>query len=37
MKFDGNRATREHMLMALADLEYIVIKATYTAETAQAG
>ncbi|CAH1774180.1 unnamed protein product, partial [Owenia fusiformis] len=32
---DGSQATREHLLMALADLSSFVIKATYTARTAE--
>lgn len=30
---DGKQADREHLLMALADLEAIYIKATYTTNT----
>ena len=30
---DGNTATRESMMMALADLEYIMVKATYSRDT----
>lgn len=30
---DGMIADREHLLMALADLSYILIKATYTTGT----
>ncbi len=30
---DGRPADREHMLMALADLEFIMIKATYSSNT----
>ncbi|XP_066985998.1 basement membrane-specific heparan sulfate proteoglycan core protein [Macrobrachium rosenbergii] len=34
---DGQEANREHFLMALADLEYILIKATYTTNTGEVG
>ncbi|CAL4087148.1 unnamed protein product, partial [Meganyctiphanes norvegica] len=34
---DNNQANREHLLMALADLEYILIKATYTTFTKEVG
>lgn len=34
---DGQRADREHFLMALADLKYILIKATYTTSTQEVG
>lgn len=34
---DGQKANREHFLMALADLEYILIKATYTTNTIEVG
>ncbi|KAF5283747.1 hypothetical protein FQR65_LT02641 [Abscondita terminalis] len=34
---DGQRAGREHLLMALADLKAILIKATYTTNTLEAG
>ncbi|KAF4527485.1 hypothetical protein B566_EDAN014538, partial [Ephemera danica] len=34
---DGQTANREHLLMALANLEYILIKATYTTNTREAG
>ncbi|XP_071516712.1 basement membrane-specific heparan sulfate proteoglycan core protein-like isoform X3 [Panulirus ornatus] len=34
---DGQEANREHFLMALADLEYILIKATYTTNTREVG
>jgi Laminin B (Domain IV) len=33
---DGQPADREHMLMALANLDYINIKATYTTNTREA-
>lgn len=33
---DGQKADREHLLMALADLEAILIKATYTTNTREA-
>ena len=32
-KSDGRPATREHLLMALADVEYIMIRATYPTTT----
>ena len=32
---DRTPATREHLMMALADLDYIMIKNTYTASTAE--
>ncbi|XP_069938272.1 basement membrane-specific heparan sulfate proteoglycan core protein isoform X44 [Cherax quadricarinatus] len=34
---DGQEANREHFLMALADLEYILIKATYTTNSREVG
>ncbi|XP_027563221.1 basement membrane-specific heparan sulfate proteoglycan core protein-like, partial [Neopelma chrysocephalum] len=34
---DGQPATREHLLMALADLDEILIRATYSTSTASAG
>ncbi|XP_061235500.1 basement membrane-specific heparan sulfate proteoglycan core protein isoform X1 [Neopsephotus bourkii] len=34
---DGQPATREHLLMALADLDEILIRATYSTSTAAAG
>lgn len=34
---DGNPVNREHMLMALADLENIFIKATYTTMAEEVG
>lgn len=34
---DGQRANREHLLMTLAELENIYIKATYTTNTQEAG
>ncbi len=34
-RVDGTQTTREHMLMALAKLDYILIKATYTVSTAE--
>ncbi|KAK4879912.1 hypothetical protein RN001_008058 [Aquatica leii] len=34
---DGQKADREHLLMALADLKAILIKATYTTNTLEAG
>lgn len=34
---DGQTANREHFLMALADLEHILIKATYTTNTVEVG
>ena len=33
----GQTVNREHFLMALADLEYILIKATYTTSTQEVG
>lgn len=33
---DGQKADREHLLMALADLKAILIKATYTTNTGEA-
>ncbi|KAF2367999.1 Laminin EGF domain [Trinorchestia longiramus] len=33
---DDNPANREHMLMALANIDYILIKATYTTATSEA-
>lgn len=35
-RHDGKPANREHLLMALADLKSILIKATYTTITKQA-
>lgn len=35
-RHDGQAANREHLLMALADLEGIYIKATYTTNTREA-
>lgn len=35
-RHDGQAANREHLLMALADLEAIFIKATYTTNTREA-
>ena len=32
-RLDGLQTTREHMLMALADLDYVMVKATYTGST----
>lgn len=34
---DGQKADREHLLMTLADLKAILIKATYTTNTREAG
>ena len=34
---DGRQADREHLLMALADLEAILVKATYTTLTQESG
>ena len=34
---DGSAATREHLMMALADLKYVMVKATYTGDTAEVG
>lgn len=33
---DGRAANREHLLMVLADLDTILIKATYTTRTQEA-
>ena len=33
---DGRSADREHLLMVLADLDSILIKATYTTRTSEA-
>jgi dystroglycan 1 len=33
---DGRPADREHLLMVLADLDSILIKATYTTRTSEA-
>ena len=33
-RVDGKKADREHLLMALADIDSILIKATYTTSTA---
>ena len=35
MRPDGVRASREDMLMVLADLQYILIKAKYTMDVAE--
>ncbi|KAK7494115.1 hypothetical protein BaRGS_00014588, partial [Batillaria attramentaria] len=37
VRMDGEPANREHLLMALADLDFILIRATYTRDTAEAG
>ncbi|XP_070207543.1 basement membrane-specific heparan sulfate proteoglycan core protein-like isoform X4 [Littorina saxatilis] len=37
LRMDGEPANREHLLMALADLDFILIRATYTQTTAEAG
>ena len=34
---DGRPADREHLLMVLADLDSILIKATYTTRTSESG
>ena len=34
---DGHEVNREHLMMALADLEHIYIKATYTTATEEVG
>ncbi|XP_059170575.1 basement membrane-specific heparan sulfate proteoglycan core protein-like [Physella acuta] len=34
-RVDGERATREHLLMVLADLDKILIRATFTSDTAE--
>lgn len=36
MRADGQPATREHLLMALAQLDYLLIRATFSASTSQA-
>ncbi|BFZ23346.1 hypothetical protein BsWGS_26385 [Bradybaena similaris] len=36
VRMDGEPATREHLLMALADLDFILIRATHTRETEEA-
>ena len=33
VRMDGEPATREHLMMALADLDYLLIRATYTQTT----
>lgn len=35
-RIDGQTANREHLLMALAELDNILIKATYTTNTQEA-
>ncbi|XP_025082607.1 basement membrane-specific heparan sulfate proteoglycan core protein-like isoform X8 [Pomacea canaliculata] len=36
LRVDGGSASREHLLMALADLEFVLIRATYTQTTEEA-
>ncbi|XP_076452135.1 basement membrane-specific heparan sulfate proteoglycan core protein-like isoform X4 [Babylonia areolata] len=36
LRIDGKQANREHLLMALADLNFILIRATYTVSTDEA-